>query len=73
MPETSQFVHESAEPSGPTELQPVALPTAVDGIDILNDEVIIEVPPARPSGALRVRLVCTGRSTPVPADDPWGE
>jgi hypothetical protein len=70
MPEISHFLHESPEPSESTEVQRTALPTTDDGTDVLPDEVMIEVPPARPSGRLRVKLVWTGRSTPIPADDP---
>jgi hypothetical protein len=73
MPEISHFVHESPEPSGPTEVPAAALPAADDGTDVLPDEVMIEVPPARPSGRLRVKLVWAGRSTPIPADDPCVE
>jgi hypothetical protein len=74
MPELSHFVHESPEASEPTEVPQAALPAAEeDGIEVLPDEVTIEVPPARPSGTLQVKLVWTGRSTPIPADDRFVE
>jgi hypothetical protein len=44
-----------------------------DELDILNDDVLIEVAPDRPCGTIRVKLVHAGRSTPIPADDPWAE
>ena len=44
-----------------------------DELDILNDDVLIEVAPERPCGTIRVKLVPAGRSTPIPADDPWAE
>ncbi len=46
---------------------------AADEWDILNDDVMIEVAPERPCGTIRVKLVYAGRSTPIPADDPWAE
>ena len=35
-----------------------------------RDEVVIAAPPARRSGTIRVELSRTGRSRPIPADDP---
>ena len=51
----------------------VEVSPTVDQLDILNDDVMIEVAPGRPCGAIRVKLACAGRSTPIPADDPWSE
>lgn len=39
--------------------------------DILNWEAIIEVPPPRPSGTIRVKLKYKGRSKPTPIENPW--
>ncbi len=52
---------------------PVEMSPAVDEFDIINDDVLIEVAPDRPSGTIRVKLVYAGRSLPIPADDPWAE
>jgi hypothetical protein len=40
---------------------------------VLNDELLIEAPPDRPGGTIRVKLVYMGRSMPIPAEDPWTE
>jgi hypothetical protein len=52
----------------PAEMSPMA-----DELDVLNDDVMIEVAPDRPCGTIRVKLVYTGRSAPIPADDPRAE
>ena len=52
---------------------PVEMSPPVDELDILNNDVMIEVAPGRPCGTVRVKLVYAGRSTPIPADDPWSE
>ena len=57
----------------PTAVAAVPSSPAVDEVDILNDDVLIAIAPARPSGTIRVRLVPAGRSTPLPAEDPWAE
>jgi hypothetical protein len=41
--------------------------------DVVNDDVMIDEAPDRPCGTIRVKLVYAGRSTPIPADDPWTE
>ena len=41
--------------------------------DILNWDVAIATPPPRPSGTIRVKLKYTGRSKPIPVEDPWAE
>ena len=58
-------------PTPPAE--PVNRMPAADEWEILNDDVMIEVAPERPCGTIRVKLVYAGRSTPIPADDPWAE
>jgi hypothetical protein len=75
MAETSPLTYESV--LGPVHPAPAvtageASPTA-DESETLNDDVLIELPPARPCGTIRVRFVYAGRSTPIPADDPWAE
>jgi hypothetical protein len=56
-----------------TAVAPVRTSPTADELDILNDDVLIEVAPDRPYGTIRVKLVHAGRSTPIPADDPWAE
>jgi len=41
--------------------------------EILNDEVLIDIAPDRPCGTIRVKLVHAGRSSPIPAENPWAE
>lgn len=41
--------------------------------DILNWDAAIGTPPPRPSGTLRVKLKYTGRSKPIPIEEPWAE
>ena len=41
--------------------------------DILNWDVAIAIPPPRSSGTIRVKLKYTGRSKPIPIEDPWAE
>jgi hypothetical protein len=55
------------------EVRVVEASTAHGETDILNDDVMIDVAPDRPCGTIRVKLVYAGRSTPIPADDPWAE
>ena len=73
MPETSPMAYDAINLVNPPEAVPVeALPSAEE-LGILNDEVMIDVAPDRPCGTIRVKLVYTGRSMPIPADDPWAE
>jgi hypothetical protein len=69
MSDVSHLIHDVPGPTrgqiGPPKV------AADDAVDVLNDDVTIDVPPARPSGTIRVKLVPAGRSTPIPADDPW--
>jgi hypothetical protein len=75
MPETSPLACDAM--TGPVHPTPVRTPAeaspSADELDILNDNVLIEVSPDRPCGTIRVKLVYAGRSTPIPADDPWAE
>ena len=41
--------------------------------DILNWDVAMATPPPRPSGTIQVKLKYTGRSKPIPVEDPWAE
>ena len=41
--------------------------------DILKWDVAIATPPPRSLGTLRVKLKYTGRSKPIPIEDPWAE
>ena len=43
-----------------------------DEEDILNWDVAM-MPPPRPSGTIRVRLIYKGRSKPLPVEDFWEE
>ena len=54
-------------------MTPAEAPPSADEVDILNDDVLIEASPERPCGTIRVKLVYAGRSTPIPADDPWAD
>ena len=59
---------------GFTNAQQLRLPfPSYDEDDILNWDVAIVTPPPRPSGTIRVKLKYTGRSKPIPVDDPWVE
>ena len=75
MAEASPLACESM--TGPVHPAPVMTPAeaspSADELDILNDDVLIEVSPDRPCGTIRVKLVYAGRSTPIPADDPWAD
>ena len=72
MSDISHLVHDVPGPTEPAET-PLGSPglTADGAVDVLNEDVTIELPPARRSGTIRVKLVPAGRSTPIPADDPW--
>jgi len=61
---------QQSAPSGAPPATPSPLPQEPD---VLNDDVLIEVPPDRPCGTIRVKLAYEGRSIPIPADDPWAE
>jgi hypothetical protein len=48
-------------------------PPRVETPDVLNDEVMIITTPPRPSGTIRVKLLYSGRSRPIPVEDPWAD
>jgi hypothetical protein len=73
MPEPLPLTHDTIKLSHPPEYEPIEMPPAVEEMRVLNDEVMIEIAPDRPSGTIRVRLAYAGRSTPILADDPWAE
>jgi hypothetical protein len=73
MPETSPLDHETIKVGEPFPIGPVESLPAADEMPILNDDVMIDVAPHRPSGTIRVKLVYAGRSTPTPTDDPWAQ
>jgi hypothetical protein len=73
MSKTSHLIHDPIPVPPRGEEIPAEIAPAADGIDILNDEVMIEVAPDRPCGTIRVRLEAVGRSTPIPADDPLAD
>ena len=52
--------------------QYLAFPT-YDEEDILDWDAAIVIPPPRPSGTIRVRLIYKGRSKPIPVENPWEE
>jgi hypothetical protein len=70
-PLTCESMTGSVHP-GPA-ITPGEVSPSANELDILNNDVLIEVPPDRPCGTIRVRLVYAGRSTPIPADDPWAD
>lgn len=64
----SEIAHGSAH------AQQIRLPfPSYDEEDILNWDVAMVTPPPRPSGTIRVKLKYTGRSKPIPVEDPWAE
>lgn len=73
MPEISPFTQDAIKLPVPPGATPATPSPAVEEPVILNDEVLIDIAPARPCGTIRVRFVNAGRSTPIPADDPWAE
>ena len=44
---------------------------ASDDEDVLDWDVWMQPPPPRRSGTIKVKLVCKGRSKPIPVTDPW--
>jgi hypothetical protein len=73
MPETSPLSHDAINLPHQLEAAPVETTLTPEEMGILNDDVMIDVAPDRPCGMIRVKLVYAGRSTPIPADDPWAE
>jgi len=73
MPETSHLACDAIGLPDPPAVAPVTASTSVEQMGVLNDDVMIDRAPDRPSGTIRVKWVSTGRSTPLPADAPWAE
>jgi hypothetical protein len=73
MPEALPLDCETIKVVEPCPIGPAESLSAAGEIFILNDDVMIDVAPDRPSGTTHVKLVYAGRSTPIPADDPWAE
>ncbi|MCY3724443.1 MAG: hypothetical protein OXG97_19685 [Candidatus Poribacteria bacterium] len=42
-----------------------------DEEDILNWDAVIDTPPPRRSGTIRVKLIYEEPSKPIPVEDPW--
>ena len=73
MPEISQSTWDVVDLLDPPTGEAVEASPAVEQTGVLNDDVMIDLAPDRPNGTIRVKLVYAGRSTPIPADDPWAE
>jgi hypothetical protein len=73
MAENLPLEHATLDLSEPFLAAPVEPPQAAEEMAILNDDVMIDIAPDRPCGKIRVKLVYGGRSTPIPADDPWAD
>ncbi len=73
MPEPIPSNCDSVNLAKPPELTKVVGAPAPEPNDVLNDDLMIDVAPDRPCGSIRVKLVYGGRSTPIPAEDPWAE
>ena len=73
MPEIPQSTCDAIDLLDPPTGEAVKAAPAVEQTGLLNDDVIIDLAPDRPNGTIRVKLVYAGRSTPIPADDPWAE
>ena len=41
--------------------------------EILNIDAVIDIPPPRESGTIRVKLIYEEPSEPMPVEDPWEE
>jgi hypothetical protein len=70
IPEVSPMVNDAARPLAPPQGEAAH---CCHEMDVMNDDVMIEVAPERPRGTIRVRLIQAGRSSPIPAEDPWAE
>jgi hypothetical protein len=73
MPDTSPLAYHAINLPNSSEVVSVEALSPAEEPAILNDDVIIDVAPDRPGGTIRVKLAYSGRSTPIPADDPWAE
>jgi hypothetical protein len=70
-PPAHEAILQPDQPAAPA--RPAVIASPPDEPALLKDDVMIEATPSRPCGTIRVRLVYDGRSTPIPADDPWAE
>ena len=43
-----------------------------DEEDILNLDAVVDTPPPRQSGTIRVKLIYEEPSKPIPIENPWG-
>jgi hypothetical protein len=57
-------------PAAPAEITP---PGRVDSEDILDWDIFLKDPPARPHGVVNVRVEFLGRDKPLPVLDPDDE
>ena len=73
MSNVAHSVPDSMPQAGPAAPHPERHQLSTPELDVLNDDVMIEVAPERPGGTIRVTLAYEGRSTPIPAEDPWAE
>jgi len=73
MAEALSSAHDTIKLSDPPEIASVEASSTSEETDILNQDVMIDLVPDRPCGTIRVKLVYTGRSTPIPADNPSAE
>lgn len=73
MSEIVPLDHNTIVPAQPHAVGTLESLATAEEMAILNDDVMIESPPVRASGTIRVRLVYAGRSTPIPSDEPWAD
>ena len=73
MPDLSPLADHAINLTHSSEVAPVEILPPAEDPSILNDDVMIDVAPARPGGTIRVELAYSGRSMPIPADHPWAE
>jgi hypothetical protein len=73
MSQISQPVQDVLSQPCSSDVRPVESTSPAEDEDALNDDLVIEVAPNCTGGTIRVKLTFDGRSTPIPADDPWAE
>jgi hypothetical protein len=73
MPETSHLACDAIGLPDPPADEPVTASTSVEQMGALNDDVMIDRAPDRPSVTIRVKWVSTERSTPLSADARWAD
>jgi hypothetical protein len=66
-------VPDSMPQAGPSGSPPDRPEPPTSELEVLNDDVMIPLAPERPGGTIHVTLAYEGRSTPIPAEDPWAE